>query len=140
MSNKNSTTHKILFLCPHAAAKSVLARTYFEHLAAKANIAATVWNAGTDPDADIDPLVKSYLEENGYKLSAGQPALMTDADLDQADIVVSIGCIKAERVPNNTLFLDWSDVPPLSNGRELSQQSIDATHQHVGQLVQQLQR
>ena len=122
----------ILFLCPHAAAKSVLAMTYFAHLAEQASLDITVRNAGTEPDPAINPRVEAYLKAEGFDLSGFVPSLLSEADLSGADIVVSIGCIEAEQVPSGKKFLDWSDVPMLSDGFQTSRDKIYA---HVVDLV-----
>lgn len=41
-------TISILFLCPHAAAKSVFVMTYFTDLATAADLHITASNAGTE--------------------------------------------------------------------------------------------
>lgn len=125
----------ILFLCPHAAAKSVLAMTYFGDLAAKAGLNMIVGNAGTEPDPAINPAVEAYLRREGFDLAGFVPRLLTHADLEAADIVVSMGCIGAEQVPAGIRFLDWSDVPMLSDGFQTAHDSI---YHHVFTLVAEL--
>lgn len=128
-------TTNILFLCPHAAAKSVFAMTYFEDLAAKADLDVSVSNAGTEPDATAAPKVAAWLENEGFDLEGFVPPLLTDVMLDSADIVVSIGCISAEAVPPNTRYLDWSDVPQPSQDLEGSRNAIYA---YVEGLIEEL--
>ena len=130
-----TTTSTILFLCPHAAAKSVLAMTYFADLASKAGLQMSVCNAGTEPDPTINPAVERYLKNEGFDLSGFVPGLLTAADLDAADIIVSMGCIDAEQAPAGTRFLDWSDVPMLSDGFQIARNMI---HAHVVELVGEL--
>ena len=125
----------VLFLCPHAAAKSVLAMTYFAHLATQAGLDVSVQNAGTEPDSAISPTVAAYLKKEGFDLIGFTPSLLTEAELAAADIVVSMGCITADRVPHGTDFLDWSDVPNPSDGFQLSRDKI---YKHVVELVNSL--
>lgn len=129
------TKPTIIFLCPHAAAKSVLAMTYFEHLAVQAGLDFTVRNAGTEPDPTVSPAVKACLKNEGFELSGFVPSLLTDEDLDTTDIVVSIGCIEADNVPIGTQFLDWSDVPMLNDGFQIARDKI---YEHVIELVNDL--
>lgn len=111
MSNPKS----ILFLCPHGAAKSVLAMVYFKDLAEKAGLHVLVSNAGTEPDPVINPKVDAFLKTEGFDLSPFVPPLLEQEDLQMADIVVSIGCIDASAVPDGIRYLDWSAVPMLSD-------------------------
>ena len=129
----NETT--ILFLCPHAAAKSVLAMNYCKRLASEAGLAVKVWNAGTEPEPTINRAVKRFLEDEGFELDGFVPSLLTNADLEAAQIVVSIGCIGPERVPKGTRFLDWSDVPMLSDDFVMARDQI---YKHVVDLVNEL--
>lgn len=43
----------VLFMCPHGAAKSVLASAYFERLAKERGLNVRVESAGTEPDATV---------------------------------------------------------------------------------------
>lgn len=125
----------ILFLCPHAAAKSVLAMTYFADLAKKAGLDISVRNAGTEPDPILNPAVGEYLLKEGFDLTGFIPGLLTDDHLRRADMIVSIGCIEPSEAPAGADFRDWSDVPQLS---EEFQVSRDKIHTHVVALVEEL--
>ena len=125
----------VLFLCPHGAAKSVLAMIYFEWLAAKENLTVNVKNAGTEPDSAINPKVDAQLKTEGIELSGFVPPLLRDEDLEEADLVVSIGCISAESIPADTRYLDWSDVPMLSDDFDVCRSVI---FEKVEQLVADL--
>ena len=45
----------VVFMCPHGAAKSVLASAYFERLAKERGLNVRVESAGTDPDPTASP-------------------------------------------------------------------------------------
>ncbi|MEM7333276.1 MAG: hypothetical protein AAF490_14395 [Chloroflexota bacterium] len=128
-------TTNVLFLCPHAAAKSVIAMTYFQDLANKADLNVTASNAGTEPDPAINPKVDQLLRSEGFNLSDFKPKHLEEGQLAAADIVVSIGCIEKEAVPTGTQFLDWSDVPMLSDDFQGSRNKILA---HAKDLVTRL--
>jgi protein-tyrosine-phosphatase len=125
----------VLFLCPHAAAKSVLAMTYFKDLASKAQLDISTDNAGTEPDPVINPTVDAYLKAEGWVLTGFTPTLLTDKHLESADIVVSMGCILPNQVPDGVRYIDWSDVPLLSDGFQIAR---DRIYQNVEALVAQL--
>lgn len=126
----------VLFLCPHAAAKSVLAMTYFEAMATQAGLKVMVSNAGTEPDPDINPAVYLHLLNEGYDLKGFKPSLLTDSQLKAADIIVSMGCISLDQAPSGKQFLDWVDVPMLSDGFQASR---DIIYEKVRQLVTKLE-
>jgi protein-tyrosine-phosphatase len=101
---------RVLFLCPHGAAKSVLASTYFARRAAERGLRVRVDAAGTEPDAQISPKVAELLRATGYEPPAAAPRKVTADDVRAADLVVSLGCdLKAYPVKPGTLR-QW-DVP-----------------------------
>jgi protein-tyrosine-phosphatase len=114
----------VLFLCPHGAAKSVLARCYFDSQAAQADLQIRTDNAGTEPDAIVPARVVDHLRTQGRDVSEWVPRKLTAADLERADVIVSIGSLTAAEVPTQAIFVDWSDVPMLSDGFEAADDQI----------------
>jgi len=55
----------VLFVCLHGAAKSVLAAAEFERLARAQGVEARAVFAGTEPDAQIAPVVVARLLRRG---------------------------------------------------------------------------
>ncbi len=53
----------ILFLCPHGAAKSVLASAYFQRAAKERGLNVRVDSAGTEPDEQVSSAVATDLVE-----------------------------------------------------------------------------
>jgi arsenate reductase len=128
-------TKSILFLCPHGAAKSVMAAAYFQRLARERGLPYEARTAGTEPDPAINPGVVAQLRTEGLPVPDHAPRTLTDADLQEADRIVSLGCDLAGRLPAGVVPLDWSDVPPVSDGLPAARQAIKA---HVEQLVEVL--
>ena len=125
----------VLFLCPHAAAKSVPALTYFADLASQAGFEISVSNAGTEPDPTVNSAVADWLLTEGFDLTDFIPPLLTSEDLKSADMIVSLGCISVDEAPATADFRDWSDVPLPSAGLQASRDKI---YQHVVALVSEL--
>ena len=90
---------QVLFLCPHGAAKSVLASTYFKAMAAERGLRVRVDFAGTEPDPQIAPKVREHLQRQGLEVTSAAPREVTAADIDAADLVISLGC-DLSRVPH----------------------------------------
>jgi protein-tyrosine-phosphatase len=59
----------ILYLCPHNAAKSVLAAADFDRLARERDLPYRAASAGTDPDAAPSPAVVALLQEEGIDVA-----------------------------------------------------------------------
>jgi arsenate reductase (thioredoxin) len=108
------TAQKVLFLCPHGAAKSVLASAYFQQLAKERGLRVLVTSAGTEPDAAVAPVVAAHLTRQGLAAPAGVPRKVSAEDLAQADLVVSLGCdLSGLPKPTGTLRT-WDDIPSPS--------------------------
>lgn len=122
----------VLFLCPHNAAKSVAAAAFFTATASERGLTATVTTGGTDPDADVLPVVRQQLVHEGLAFDA-TPQQVTGADLDRADVVVNIGCDPA-RLPTNRPLVDWT-IPDFSMDAEVA---FAAIRTHVDALVEDL--
>ena len=78
---KSGKPPTVLFMCPHGAAKSVLASAYFQRLATERGLNVRVESAGTQPDAEVAPAVASHLTKNGYAVPIAKPRRVTSEDL-----------------------------------------------------------
>lgn len=104
-------TKHVLFMCPHGAAKSVLASAYFERLAREKGLRVRVEARGTEPDPAVNPKVAEHLAKNGYRVPVTMPQRVTPADLASADVVISLGCdVHGLPIKAGTLQ-QWDDVP-----------------------------
>lgn len=128
---------RVLFLCPHGAAKSVLASAYFQKLAKARGLNVRVEAAGTEPDATVSPIVAEHLKKQGYRIPIDKPRAVTSDDLGAADVVISMGCdVSALPVTRGTLRR-WDDVPGPSENLTRADEAI---RQHVIELVDELVR
>jgi protein-tyrosine-phosphatase len=127
----------VLFMCPHGAAKSVLASAYFERMAREKGLNVRVDARGTEPDPRVSPKVAEHLTKNGYRVPVETPQRVTPDDLASADIVISLGCdVKGLPVRAGTLR-QWDEVP--GPGEDLA--GADAAIQRrVAALVDELLR
>lgn len=107
-------TDTVLFLCPHGAAKSVLAAALLERLAVEQGLPLRATCAGTEPDPEVAPHVRALLEREGLPLPLDQPQLVTNAMLDAAVWIISLGCTLDELPSTPGRWEQWGDVPPPS--------------------------
>lgn len=131
------TPTTVLFLCPHGAAKSVLASAYFRRLAQERGLNVRVDSAGTEPDPEIAPAVAAHLKNSGYDVPAARPRRASDTDMAATDIVVSIGCDLTQLPAPRGTLLDWDDVPAPSEDFARAEAKI---RERVMQLVDELVR
>jgi arsenate reductase (thioredoxin) len=125
----------ILFLCPHNAAKSVLAAAYFEQLARERGLDYRAASAGTSPDAAPSLAVVAMLREEGIDVAGHRPRHLTTADLTNAYRVISLGCDLDDLDGGNTRVDRWDDVPPASQDLGASRAAIK---RHLDELVDEL--
>ncbi len=127
-----SRHRRILFVCLHGAAKSVLAAADCERLAAARGLDITADFAGTEPDGDIAPVVAAALRAEGMDPGGKKPRLVTPGDVVAADKVVAFGCdLGAATVPGARIE-QWADVPAVSDGLPAARSAIRA---HLEQLI-----
>jgi arsenate reductase (thioredoxin) len=101
----------ILFLCPHNAAKSIIAAAYCERLAAERGLTLCATSAGTDPDPEVSPGVAAALLAEGIDVRAYRPRRVTAEELARASGVVSLGCDLGDIAPPGLVVEYWHDVP-----------------------------
>jgi len=130
-------TQTILFLCPHSAAKSVLAAAYFQRLADQHQLDARTTFAGTEPDTVISPAVAELLQSEGLDMTGYTPRCVTPAELAQAGRVISLGCDVSHLAPSELKLEYWDDVPPPSQNLAVARTIILI---RVEQLVAELKR
>ena len=126
---------KILFLCPHNAAKSILAAAHMENLVNVRNLSIAVESAGTEPDEAIMPSVLDHLAAEGIPQFKDRPTMLTQEQLDEVSKVVSIGCDLSPWAVDKEKLIEWDDVPAPS--QNLAGAS-DLIHERVVGLIEEL--
>lgn len=99
---------KVLFVCVNNARRSQMAAAIFNHLATN----ATAESAGTMPADAPDPLVAEALAEIGIVPKTPLvPRRVTNEMLQNADLIVSFGCLASEMFPPEK-FIEWEVMVP----------------------------
>src|SRR5262245_37911988 len=91
-SGRSAQASTVLFMCPHGAAKSVMASAYFQKLAKERGLNVRVDAAGTDPEPELSKGVVARLQRDGVAIPVDKPRAASAADMKSADIVISMGC------------------------------------------------
>ncbi len=125
----------ILFLCPHNAAKSVIAAADFDQLARQAGLPFVADSAGSEPDAAVSPAVVSLLAREGLDVSQHQPRQITPDDLRGAHRIIALGCTPDEMGLSAAAVEVWPDIPAVSQEPERARRIIRA---HVQMLIDEL--
>jgi protein-tyrosine-phosphatase len=108
------TQRKVVFVCLHGSAKSLIAAEYFNRLAAARGLGVTATSAGTEPDAEIPPRVVQGLRADGIDVEGRRPRRPTPADVESAAAVVTFACDLGELASRASRIERWDDVPAVS--------------------------
>jgi arsenate reductase len=122
----------VLFLCPHGAAKSVLAAAAFQRLVDSRGLPLRATCAGTEPDAELAPAVAALLAREGLAPPVDRPQLVSAQLLAEARRVVSMGCSLDELPLQPGALEQWDDVPAPSQDLQGAYTRIQ---QHLAQLL-----
>src|SRR5437660_1227662 len=105
---------RVLFVCLHGSAKSLIALEHFRRLAAERGIAVEAAAAGTAPDAEIPPHVGQGVLGHSIDVRARRPRQVTVADLETASLAVTFACDLGDLAPPGLSLERWDDVPAVS--------------------------
>jgi arsenate reductase len=125
-------TYRIVYLCPHGAAKSVIAAAYCQQLADQHNLPLRATAAGTEPDSEVSPAVVALLRMEGIDVADQRPRRVTREELATASQIISLGCDLGDLARPGMPIEHWDDVPPPSQNLLLTRDRIRA---HVEQLL-----
>jgi arsenate reductase len=128
-------TPNVLFMCPHGAAKSVLASAYFQRAAKERGLNVRVEAAGTDPQEAVSPIVAEHLRQKGYAVPVTKPRAVTTHDLESADVVISMGCDVSRLPVKPGRLRTWDEVPGPSEDLKGADEAIQ---RRVLALVEEL--
>jgi protein-tyrosine-phosphatase len=124
---------RVLFVCLHGAAKSVVAAAHFRRLAAARGLPIGAVAAGTEPDAELGPGAVKGLAGEGLTAAPARPRPVTLHDLGSAVRVVSFGC---DVTPLRGQPIEQWQVPAVSDGYAAARDRIVANVERlVGELA-----
>lgn len=128
-------TSTLLFVCPHGAAKSVIAAALCQQFADARGLDLFARAAGTEPDPQVSPTALALLHAEGIDVATTIPHQVTAEELLAASYVVSLGCDLTHLVSPETPVERWDDVTPVSENPTRAHDQIRA---HVERLMETL--
>ena len=131
------TTKKIVFVCEHGAAKSVIAATEFQRMAKDRGLNFEIVSRGTVPDAEFAPGVRAGLRADGLDAGPGNPVKVSKQDLAGATKVVSFGPDLSSLLPQGAKSLDWSATPSPSKDYRVAR---DYVRQQLRGLLEEIEK
>ena len=128
--------HKVIFVCEHGAAKSVIAAAYFNRLAEQNGLSLRAAARGTNPDLELSPKALQGLAADGLEATEKFPRKLSEDELESAQQIISF-CELPEKYGVTIRVEQWSDVPPVSEDYEKAR---DAIITHLEQLLDTIRR
>jgi arsenate reductase (thioredoxin) len=125
----------VLFVCVHNAGRSQMAAGYLRHLAGDR---IEVLSAGSAPATTVNPVAVQAMAEVGIDLGAAHPKILTDAAVETADVVVTMGCGDACPFHPGKRYEDWVLDDPAGQGIESVRPIRDEIERRVEDLVADL--
>jgi arsenate reductase (thioredoxin) len=127
---------KIVFVCEHGAAKSVIATAYFNKLAAERGLPDRATYRGANPQAELSVSALRGLREDGLALPSAKPSPIASGDVTKATHIFAIGCGLPAHAASSGKAESWDDVPD-DQGYAAQR---DAIKRHVERLLDSLQK
>jgi protein-tyrosine-phosphatase len=119
---------KVLFVCVGNAGRSQMAQAFYELRGGEAR------SAGSRPGTEIDQAVGEAMEEIGVDIWDRKPKPITQADVEWADVVVTMGCGDACPVLPGKDYVDWNLVDPVGMCLEEVRELRSVIEQRVAAL------
>ncbi|MBX5328833.1 MAG: arsenate reductase ArsC [Candidatus Bathyarchaeota archaeon] len=125
---------KVLFVCVENAGRSQMAEA-FAHYYGKGKIEAM--SAGTMPSKDVNPVVVQAMREKGIDISRNKPKLLSTKMVQEADMVIVMGCGAEGICPAPLLnkVVDWELEDPKGKPIEKVREIRDEIERRVKKLV-----
>jgi protein-tyrosine-phosphatase len=129
------TKPTVLFLCTHNAGRSQMALGYFTRLAGDRAVA---YSGGSEPADQVNPAAVEAMAEVGIDITGQQPKRWTQEMVEQADVVVSMGCGDACPVIPGRRYDDWVLPDPAGKPVNEVRPVRDEIERRVRQLLTEL--
>jgi protein-tyrosine-phosphatase len=139
MARVDATTTKpgVLFLCVHNAGRSQMAAAL---LSRDAKDKVVVHSAGSAPGETLNQAVVTAMAEVGIDISRERPRKLTEAMVEDADVIVTMGCGDACPVVPGKRYLDWDLPDPAGKSIEDVRPIRDEISARIEALLTELLR
>jgi arsenate reductase (thioredoxin) len=125
----------VLFVCVHNAGRSQMAAGYLSHLAGDR---VTVLSAGSEPADRINPVAVQAMAEDGVDITAATPKVLDTQAVQEADVVVTMGCGDSCPFFPGKRYEDWELDDPAGQDIDGVRPIRDSIRSRVENLVRDL--
>ena len=127
---------KVLFVCVENAGRSQMAEAFAKKYGANK---FTVSSAGNKPAEKVNPTVVEVMKERGIDLSSTIPQLITAKMVQEADLIVTMGCNDQGICPGPFFkpTINWAVEDPKGKSIEKVREIRDEIERQIKQLLSQ---
>ena len=125
----------VLFVCVHNAGRSQMAAGFMQALSAGR---VRVLSAGSAPKDSINPIAVAAMSEVGIDIANNQPKVLTNEAVQEADVVITMGCGDTCPFYPGKRYEDWVLEDPAGQGIEKVREIRDEIKQRVEALLSEL--
>lgn len=128
---------KVLFVCVENAGRSQMAEAFANEYG-KDKVEAL--SAGTMPANEVNPVVLQVMLEKGFDLSKNKPKLITGQMVQEADMIIVMGCSAQGFCPAPLLnkVVDWGIEDPKDKPTENVRAIRDEIKRKVKMLLNEI--
>jgi arsenate reductase len=119
---------RALFVCIGNAGRSQMAQALYERAGGEAR------SAGSRPEAQLHAPVVEAMREAGIDISDRRPKGFTEADVEWADMIVTMGCGDVCPVFPGRQYLDWNLPDPVA----MTLDEVRALRDEIRERVEEL--
>ena len=130
-----SDNPSVLFVCVHNAGRSQIAAALLRHHAMGR---VEVRSAGSAPGEQVNPAALTVLEEWGINVTDAQPSKLDPSEVEQSDVVVTMGCGDACPIFPGVSYEDWELEDPAGQPVEFVRGTRDEIDRRVRSLLARL--
>jgi len=129
----------VLFVCVQNSARSQIAEGFCK----KYGKGITCSSAGTVPADKINPNAVQVMKEAGINISENKPKIITNEMMDNATIIINMGCMDSNSCPAILLeksMEDWGIEDPAGKSIEKVREIRDQIERKVRELITDLEK
>lgn len=125
----------VLFVCVHNAGRSQMAAAWLKHFAGDR---VDVYSAGSEPAEQVNPVAVEAMREVGLDIAGEKPKILTTESVQQADVVITMGCGDTCPFFPGKRYLDWELTDPAGQPIEIVREVRDEIRERVHSLTDEL--
>lgn len=126
------TTPTVLFVCVHNAGRSQMAAGFLRH---QAGDTVRVLSAGSEPADRLNPVAVEAMREVDIDIDTHQPEMLTADAVEQADVVITMGCGDACPFFPGKRYEDWELDDPAGQTIDAVRPIRDEIERRVRELL-----